>query len=153
MLEQARPWKFCSLDELYDMYPPLRKISERINLLIAEEEAERSSRLRPSSEIGGCKYKEADRMYRTYASMYLDYVDDNYDRHFHDREQDVAPLGEIGKTVEETGDHAVDIYNAYAKASADLAKIIIESWGEPVPPIEVLCRDYPPLKEIVHMFA
>ncbi len=78
--------------------------------------------MRTREEVGyltnyGEKVNEA---YLTYASLYLDFVDDNYS-HFTWRDIDIRPLRNAKSEDEE------DVYKSYTNEAVDLAKIAITS--------------------------
>ena len=63
---------------------------------------------------------KANEAYRTYASLWLDFVDDNM-RHFTIRGHDIAPLREVEDPTDEK------IYRSYLKHAVDIAKTAISS--------------------------
>ncbi len=76
--------------------------------------------MKNTNEIGGFKSfgKEANKAYHTYASVYLDIVDDN-EGHFFGRDHDTAPIDELETLSDE------NVKKAYLDAAADIIKITI----------------------------
>ncbi len=67
--------------------------------------------------------KEANEAYKTYASLYLDWVDDNMS-HFTWRKKDLQPWEELEETVgHEVSDEAM-IAKAYLNAAVSIAKTV-----------------------------
>ena len=99
--------------------------------------------MRSTDEIGGLKVsKEANEAYKTYASIYLDFVDDN-PQHFFGREIDLSPIFSLEeKGIEETDEN---IRKSYLDAATGIAKVTISSgyWKS----YEDLYDMYPLLRE------
>ncbi len=84
--------------------------------------------------------ERAQEAYRCYASLYLDFADDNMN-HFRYRDIDIAPLE---KRDVEVGD-SDGAYQAYMESAAGIAETALKDYygGDR----EKLFTDYPPLKE------
>lgn len=98
--------------------------------------------MRDEQEIGsfegfGDKVNEA---YKTYASLYMDFCDDNLD-HFFWRDKDIKPLENISPIER----NAENISNAYIKESLDIAKSVLSSGY--YSSFEQLFEDYPLLEQ------
>ena len=97
--------------------------------------------MRSFEEIGRFKFgDEANEAYRTYASIWLDFVDDNLS-HFTWRGHDTSPIDNIPE--ENLTDEVVKA--AYLDAAADIAKSAMSSGY--YPGFSQLYKDYPMLKE------
>lgn len=83
--------------------------------------------------------KKSNLAYQTYASIYLDYVDDNWN-HFHGRDQDLYPIRDVNWNDDEA------VFNAYIKAGIDIAKQAIEHDSEC---IDDIFNSYPLLEAFV----
>ena len=81
--------------------------------------------MRDKSEIGYFPDygKEVNDAYALYASMYLDYVDDNL-RHFYCRGIDIRPIGDI-----DTDDEHV-LAKAYMDEALDIARIALKGMSD-----------------------
>ncbi len=99
--------------------------------------------MRTEKEVGGFKKfgKEANEAYRTYASLYLDYVDDNMN-HFMWRDIDIWPWNNLEWSV----GHKVTDEALIAKAYLDEAVVIAKTLSVPK---QDLIRDYPLLKGLI----
>ena len=85
----------------------------------------------------------ANEAYRLYASLYLDYVDDNIN-HFKWRDIDIRPIEGIN-ILDANGDiNSEIVFNAYMNASVDITKHTLE--GSKLS-IEAFFKEYPLLKE------
>lgn len=80
--------------------------------------------------------------YKTYASLYLDFVDDNVDKFFK-RMKDVAPLDKIENDGSDLTED--NCFKAYFDAAVDIAKIAASSGY--FSSFEEMYQEYPLLKE------
>lgn len=94
--------------------------------------------MRTLEEIGGFEDKETDKWYSVYASMYLDYVDDNL-RHFTWRNVDLYPI----RNCEDRNKWA----ELYKEAAKTLFIDITENGGIAK---EDLLLEYPILTEFIN---
>lgn len=96
--------------------------------------------MRSVEEVGGFKVfgEEANEAYRTYASAYLDFVDDNFN-HFVWRDHDIDPINELKAPSDE------NIKKAYLDAAVDILKTTISGgyWKS----FEDIFVEYPMLRE------
>jgi len=81
--------------------------------------------------------------YKTYASLWLDFVDDNV-RHFYWRDKDISPLKEAGIDILKMTEWD-KVYEVYVKAAIKIAKATIQAgfWKT----FEDLYEAYPLLAE------
>ena len=96
--------------------------------------------MRSREDIGGFENEKVDHAYATYASLYLDFADDNYN-HFFIRQMDTQPLTDAQVAY---GDDE-GAYNAYMAAAYSIASQELNSYynGDK----EALYKDYPYLRE------
>lgn len=80
--------------------------------------------MRSREEVGRLYLNEkANEAYRLYASLYLDWADDNMS-HFRWRDIDIAPLNELeDKGIEVTDETA---YDAFMESALDLARTAVK---------------------------
>lgn len=103
--------------------------------------------MRTAEEVGGFKdfTDRANEAYRTYASIYLDFCDDNIS-HFVWRDHDVIPKLEIQDKL--SGDMVKDeplLVDTYLQHAMDIAKIEVDS--KYFKSAEAIYAMYPPLRE------
>ena len=84
---------------------------------------------------------KVNKAYQTWASLYLNYDDDNLD-HFFTRDMDVYPLKEQGVDPNKWSDGEL-AYDAFVQSSIELAAEIVHHGTR----IEHMLKHYPILKE------
>ena len=117
--------------------------TSKVSIFWIHQKEKENTKMRDYDEIGrlNSEFNEkAQEAYRCYASLYLDFADDNL-RHFIYRDIDISPLKE--KDIE-VGD-SDGAYQAYMEHAANIAKVALEDYykGDK----EKLYSDYPPIRE------
>ena len=96
--------------------------------------------MRTYEEVGRIRFnEETNEAYRTYASVYLDMVDDNM-RHFIWRDIDIRPIIELEEKGEEVTDKTVKA--AYLDAAKDILETSSLSLAE-------IIKEYPLMENIM----
>lgn len=99
--------------------------------------------MRDEKEVGGFPElsEKVNLAYRTYASLYLDFVDDNM-KHFTWRNIDISPIEDLDENDPDYDDEA---FNAYVEEAISIAEASLSSgyWKS----YEELYQTYPLLKD------
>ena len=99
--------------------------------------------MRTFEEVGKISFsKEANEAYQVYASLYLDWIDDNMS-HFRWRDIDISPITELEEAGKKVNDKSVR--DAYLKEAFQIAEIPLS--GGYFSSLENFFEEYPPLKE------
>lgn len=111
-----------------------------------------NEKMRSFEEVGRINFSEdANEAYRAYASLYLDFCDDNMS-HFRWRDIDIAPMKELEEFGEELTDESVK--RAYLKDALGIAKDVLS--GGCYKTLDEFYNEYPLLREyneeLEHLF-